>query len=249
MMVDGRATARRRPLARAGAEVPERSRGRVYDAESRTLRIRRLGRVPYAAALAEQERLVAEALDGGCEETLLLLEHDPVYTLGRGAAEADLRGAHERLGVPVFRVGRGGGVTFHGPGQLVAYPIVRLAHGGRDVHRYVRALEQVLVETCAAFGVAARAVPELTGVWVGEAKIAAIGIAVRRWIAWHGVALNVAADLRYFEQIVPCRLPGLRVTSLARVLGWEPSMTDVESAFAERFAAVFGYRPVETEDG
>jgi len=199
-----------------------------------------LGRVEYLRALALQEVLQARKIAGEATEYLLLLEHDPVYTLGRGADASDLRGAPERLGVAAHRIGRGGGATFHGPGQLVAYPIVRLATHGRDVHRYVRGLEKTLVDTCARLGVAASARAELTGVWVGDEKVASIGIGVRRGVTIHGVALNVRTELGYFAPIVPCRLPNLRVTSLER-LGCGESVRDVGDVFARAFSAVFGY--------
>ena len=215
--------------------------GAVTTPASRTLAVRWLGRVEYGAALALQESLVAERLEGGGADHLLLLEHDPVYTLGRGADAADLQGAAARLQVPVFRVGRGGGATFHGPGQLVSYPIVRLTPTGRDVHRYVRALEQVLIATCARLGIAAAARPGITGVWVGNAKIASIGIAVRRGLAFHGTALNVATDLGFFDAIIPCRMGGLETTSAARLLGTTPPVEEVAEIFAGCFAAELGY--------
>jgi len=200
-----------------------------------------LGRCAYPVALALQEELVARKHGGDATDHLLLLEHDPVYTLGRGADAGDLRGADQICGVPVFRVGRGGGVTFHGPGQLVAYPIITLRHGGRDVHRYVRMLEDVLVTTCADFGVAAERQEGRTGVWVGGAKIASIGIGVRRWTTYHGVALNVSTDLRFFSQIIACRMPDVRTTSMALELGAAPPVADVAACFERRFRAAFGY--------
>lgn len=206
----------------------------------RALRVRALGLVPYAEALALQEVLVAAVAAGQAGDELLLLEHPPVYTLGRGADAADLCGAPERLGVPVYRVGRGGGATFHGPGQLVAYPILRLRGAGRDVHRYVRTLEAALIATCGRFGVAAVAPPGQTGVWVDERKIGSIGIGVRRGVAYHGVALNVRTDLSYFAHIVPCRISGLAVTSLAALLGTAPAVAAVGRVFAECFAARVG---------
>jgi lipoate-protein ligase B len=211
------------------------------------LHVRALGTVPYAEALSLQESLVAANACGDADDELLLLEHPPVYTLGRGADASDLRGAPERLGVPVYRVGRGGGATFHGPGQLVAYPVVRLRAAGRDVHRYVRALEATLIDTCARFGVMASAPPEQTGVWVGEHKIGAIGIGVRRGVAYHGIALNVSTDLSYFCHIVPCRSSGMVVTSLAQLLGSAPPVDEVGVVFAARFAARMGFSALELE--
>lgn len=203
--------------------------------------VRDLGLCAYAAALALQEELVARKTAGDANDYLLLLEHEPVYTLGRGADVQDLLGADELLGVPAFRVGRGGGVTFHGPGQLVAYPIVSLARGGRDVHRYVRALEDVLIETCRAYKVPAERRPGLTGVWVGRKKIASIGVGVRRWTTFHGVALNVSTDLQFFAQIVPCRMPDVQMTSMASELGTAPTLQAVQVTFVRAFRVAFGY--------
>lgn len=206
--------------------------------------VRNLETVPYPAALALQEELVARKLAGtadAADDYLLVLEHEPVYTLGRGADAADLRGADELLGVPVFRVSRGGGVTYHGPGQLVAYPIVTLSQGGRDVHRYVRRLEDVLIGVCAAFGIVAQRRTGLTGVWIDDAKIASIGVGVRRWTTFHGIALNVSTDLRFFGHIVPCRMPEVRMTSMAEALRAAPPMADVRATFIERFRSEFGY--------
>jgi len=209
--------------------------------------VRDLGLCTYAAALALQEELVARKVAGSDDDYLLLLEHEPVYTLGRGADAQDLRGADELLGVPMFRVGRGGGVTFHGPGQLVAYPIITLPHAGRDVHRYVRTLEDVLIDVCGNFGIAAQRRSGQTGVWVGAAKIASIGVGVRRWTTFHGVALNVSTDLRFFDHIVSCRMPDVRMTSIARECGRAPSMDDVRAAFVRHFRAAFGYATMRQE--
>ncbi len=203
--------------------------------------VRHLSRCDYAQALALQESLVARKLEGEAEDYLLLLEHDPVYTLGRGADAADLMGADERLGVPVFRVGRGGGVTFHGPGQLVAYPILTLSKSGRDVRGYLRALESVLIETCAQFGVLGSRREGQTGVWVEDRKIASIGVGIRRWTTLHGIALNVSTDLSFFSAIVPCRMPEVRMTSLTCELNREVPMREVESVFAARFRRAFEF--------
>lgn len=213
------------------------------------LRIRYLARTPYATAEALQGSLLIAKWAGDKTDDLLLLEHEPVYTLGRGADHADLQGAPGRLGVPVFRVGRGGGATFHGPGQLVGYPIVHLRSGGRDVHGYIRKLEQSLVATCASFAVSASVREGSTGVWVGDEKIASIGIGVRRGIAYHGIALNVSTDVRYFGCIVACRTSGLRVTALERLLGWAPPLEDVARAFARCFADRMGYEMTEQGKG
>lgn len=208
------------------------------------LRVLRLGRVEYGRALALQEELVARRLGGEEVDHLLLLEHEPVYTLGRGAREEDLLGADRLLGVPAHRVGRGGGVTWHGPGQLVAYPVVGLAAHGRDVHRYVRRLEQVLIDVLADFGLAAETSAGRTGVWIGPRKIASIGIGVRRWVAFHGVALNVAPDLAHFRAIVPCAMPEVTMTSIKRETGQAPRPAAVADAFERRFRARFDYAEV-----
>lgn len=214
-----------RPATRAAAE----------------LRVHRLGRVAYEEALARQENLVQRKLEGEADDHLLLLEHEPVYTLGRGARAEDLRGADQRLGVPVHRVGRGGGVTYHGPGQLVAYPILALAAHGRDVHRYVRSLEAVTEAVFRHYGIAAATRPGLTGVWVEERKIASIGVGVRRWVSFHGVALNVAPDLGYFRAIVPCAMPEVTMTSMLNEIGAAPPLDEAGRVFEDCFRRAFGY--------
>jgi lipoyl(octanoyl) transferase len=212
--------------------------------ETRALHARRLGLVGYAEALALQEELLARCETREEDETLLLLEHPPVYTLGRGADAGDLLGAPERLAVPVFRVGRGGGATFHGPGQLVAYPIVRLSGAGRDVHGYVRTLERALIATCDHFSIAAHTPPGQTGVWVGGDKLGSIGIGVRRGVAYHGIALNVCTDLNYFAHIVACRGTGKTVTSFAALLAEGPTVAEVGLVFAEQLAGHLGFAGV-----
>jgi len=206
-----------------------------------SLRVRHLGLLTYAHALALQDELVGQKIAGAVDDYLLLLEHPSVYTLGRGADPRDLLGADQRLGVPAYRVGRGGGVTFHGPGQLVAYPILTLRPGRRDVHAYVSALEDVIIAVCADFGVSAARRPGQTGVWIGTRKVASIGVGIRRWTTLHGIALNVSTDLRFFEHIVPCRLPALQLTSFALELGTAPPMVEVRARFEREFCAIFGY--------
>ena len=209
----------------------------------RVLDVRRLGRVPYAQGLDLQARLVAERQAGRILDTLLLLEHDPVFTLGRNARpehvlfpEAELR---ER-GFEVFETGRGGDVTYHGPGQVVGYPILDLAPDRCDVHRYVRDLEEVLIRTCLDYGVAAGRVAGLTGAWVGEAKIGAIGVRIARWVTSHGFAFNVGRELEPFGLIVPCGIRGRAVTSLERLLGQPVALDAVMDRLAAHLAAVFG---------
>lgn len=196
------------------------------------------GRVPYAEALAWQESLVARRLAGG-RDALLLLEHPPVYTLGRGGDPRHL-GAAATGDVDVVRVGRGGQVTWHGPGQLVGYPILGLRALKPDVHWYVRGLEQVLIDALACFGVAAARRDGLTGVWVGPRKIASIGVGIRRWVTWHGFALNVGRDLTGFDAITPCGISGVRMTSLA-LEGGPDDVARVVPVVAEQVRARFGY--------
>jgi lipoyl(octanoyl) transferase len=204
-----------------------------------TLTIRHLGLAEYAQVLALQEELLTARIADRISDQLLLVEHQAVYTLGRGADGSDLRGADVRLGIPAFRVSRGGGVTFHGPGQLVAYPIIKLTRSDRDVHRYLRRLEEVVIGTCACFGVSARRDASGTGVWVGDAKIASIGVGLRRWVTFHGLAINISTDLSFFRAIVPCRMPTLRMTSLAELVGTAASVRDVGEALTRRFQEMF----------
>jgi lipoate-protein ligase B len=181
-----------------------------------------LGRVPYRDALTIQETIAAERARGLRPDTLLLLEHPPTVTLGRRASANDLRRPEAELaddGIAVERVRRGGRATYHGPGQLVGYPIVRLPSGGRGVRRFVAALESTLIDAVAAFGVAVERHSGHPGAWIGDRKIASIGIEVRRGITRHGFALNVAMDLEPFSAIVPCGVPGLEMTDLSREAG------------------------------
>jgi lipoyl(octanoyl) transferase len=200
------------------------------------LRVARLGRRDYAEVLALQEELRTDVIAGG-SDWLLLVEHSPVITLGRGGDERHVL-AHT---APVVRVNRGGDVTYHGPGQLVGYPIIDLAGRGRDVHRYLRDLECMLIAVAAAFGVDAARRPGFTGVWVREDKLAAIGVGIRSWVTMHGFALNVADMRGPFAAIVPCGLAGTGVTSLEQASGRRPEIDAVESAVIDAFADVFGY--------
>lgn len=173
-----------------------------------------LGRVEYGAALDLQNRLVAEYLSGAGNEKLLLLEHDPVYTIGRTRDQSSLRSA-KALPHPVFEINRGGQATWHGPGQLVAYPIIDLERHGRDLHRYMRFLETIIILTCSELGAETRRREGLTGVWAGPRKIASIGVGVRRWVTMHGLALNVVrSSLEPFLHITPCGIAGVEMTCL-----------------------------------
>ncbi len=214
----------------------------------RALDVRRLGVLPYAEALRLQDELVASRRAGAVPDTLLLLEHPHVITLGSSADEAHvLVNETERttLGIEVHEVGRGGGVTYHGPGQLVAYPILDLKPDRKDLHAYLRDLEQVLIDVAAAYGVRAVRREGLTGVWTPAGKLAAVGVRVSsQWITSHGVALNVSSDLRFFDRIVPCGIAGEGVTSLERELGEDIGVEAIARTFAERFTGVFGYSGV-----
>lgn len=207
------------------------------------MQVRRLGQVPYAEGLELQRALVEERRDGRIPDTLLLLQHPHVVTIGvKKEGRSHILATPERLsslGVEVFETGRGGDVTYHGPGQLVGYPIVDLNPDRRDVHRYVRDLEEVMIRVCAGYGVTAGRVKGFSGAWVGDTKIGAIGVRISRWITSHGFALNVTTDVAFFDLIVPCGIADRGVTSLAAQLGREPSMGEVEDRFVEQFAAVF----------
>ncbi len=208
-----------------------------------SLDVRRLGRMPYGEALELQQRVREARLEGRGPDTLLLLEHPDVITFGRGStgatgqsvrlSEPELRAA----GYEVFHVARGGDVTWHGPGQLVGYPILDLGARGRDVHVYLRRLEAVLIDVLGEFGIASRRREGYAGVWLDERrKIASIGVGLRRWVTIHGFALNVCCDLSRFDAIVPCGLRGIEMTSMAALLG-----RDVElGAVADRVEAAFG---------
>ena len=193
------------------------------------LHTRWLGRLPYAQALALQDDLVARKLaDPAAPDTLLLLEHDPVYTIGRTPDHSSLRDP-AALPHPLIVTGRGGQATYHGPGQLIGYPILDLRPRGQDLHRSLRALEEMLLAISAHLGVPAGRRPGLTGVWVGEKKLASIGIGVRRWISLHGFALNVGGDLTPYRAITPCGIAAVEMTSLERETG---RVISVEAAAA-----------------
>jgi lipoyl(octanoyl) transferase len=214
----------------------------------RPLDVRRLGLIPYADALTLQRSLVAERQAGRVDDLLLLVEHPAVLTLGvRGdGGRANILATPEALaarGVETFAAGRGGDVTYHGPGQIVGYPIIDLSPDRRDVHRYVRDLEEVLIRVAGDFGIAASRVPGLTGVWVGRDKLAAIGVRISRWVTSHGFALNVTTNLDDFSLIVPCGIADRGVTSFAR-LGVTIVPDAVNERIIARFAEVFERQPL-----
>jgi lipoyl(octanoyl) transferase len=208
------------------------------------MKARWLGRIPFGDALKLQEQLVAEKrarADHALEDELLLLEHEAVYTIGRTPDQSSLRGA-EHLPHPLFPINRGGQATYHGPGQLVGYPIIDLRRCGQDLHRYLRWLEELLVETLGQTGIAASTRPGLTGVWVADRKIASIGVGVRHWITMHGFALNVSGDLSPFAQIVPCGIANVTMTSIEKEIGRTFSVEEiagvVEKIALKRIAAL-----------
>jgi lipoyl(octanoyl) transferase len=236
----------------------------------RALEVRRLGVVPYADALEMQRALVEDRKAGRIPDTLLLLQHPHVLTIGvKKDGRRNIVATPERLGelgVDVFETGRGGDVTYHGPGQLVGYPIIDLNPDRRDVHRYVRDLEEVMIRVCADYGVAATRVPGMSGAWIagdpstrvarsGSAapteahaaeKVGAIGVRISRWVTSHGLAFNVTTNLDFFRLIVPCGIADRGVTSLALATGTAPSMERVETEMVQHFAEVFGRVPHES---
>src|SRR5437762_9698639 len=194
------------------------------------LRVRWLGRMDFATALALQEEIVLKRhRDSSMEDQLLLLEHEPVYTIGRTPDQSSLLGAGH-LPHPLFVINRGGQATYHGPGQLMGYPIIDLRRCGHDLHKYLRWLEQLLIKVLTEHGIAATRRESLTGVWVEDRKIASIGVGVRHWITMHGFALNVCGDLSPFNHIVPCGINNVAMTSMEKETGTAFSVVDVEMA-------------------
>jgi len=211
---------------------------------SRELAVRRLGEVPYGEALALQRQLVDERRAGAISDTLLLLEHPPVITLGvkLASARTNLVATPAMLaarGVEVVETGRGGDVTYHGPGQLVAYPILDLRPDRQDVHRYVRDLELVMIRVCESYGLTAGRIAGLSGTWIGDRKVGAIGVRISRWITSHGLALNVSTDLDAFALIVPCGITDRGVTSLEKELRRPIQMDEVMDRLVGAFLEVF----------
>ncbi len=210
---------------------------------TRKLDVRRLGRVPYAEALALQRALVEERRAGAIDDLLLLLEHPPVLTLGvRGdGGRSHILATGEALsarGIEVFEAGRGGDITYHGPGQVVGYPILDLRPDRCDVHRYVRDLEEVLIRTARDYGIETGRIEGLTGVWAGDAKLAAIGVRISRWVTSHGFALNVTTPISDFDLIVPCGIADHGVTSMA-ALGCQAHIAEVGDHIVSHFCDVF----------
>lgn len=208
-----------------------------------------LDTVPYADALALQHRIVQARKRGALNDVLILLEHPPVFTLGRNARESNVLASRETLrqnGIEFFRVERGGDVTYHGPGQLVGYPILDLHHFRLDVGWFVRSMEETLIRALGDFGIRGKRIEKLIGVWLdtpgGEAKIVQIGARIEQWITYHGFALNVDPNLAHFDLIVPCGIRDKAVTSIARVLNEPIAMRAARARVAARFAEVFGVK-------
>ncbi len=206
----------------------------------------------YAEALEYQREIARQRISGELDQDLLILvEHPPVVTLGRSSKQKNLVSSPEFLasrGVELFEVERGGDATFHGPGQLVGYPIIDLTRHKKDLHWYLRSVEEALIRSLAAFEIPAERNTGFTGVWTGGRKIASIGVHARDWVTWHGFALNVATDLNYFDLIVPCGIDGVVMTSVNREM--EPgavSMESVENAVAAAFGAVFSLTPLQVD--
>ncbi len=236
IVIDAHSTAiAQPPISTAESAAPRVSRAAVQ--------VHRLGRVGYRQAWELQRQMVTARRQHRIPDTLVLLSHPPVITMGRGGRSEHLVGSLRELsarGVEFVETDRGGDVTFHGPGQIVGYAVVDLTQRERDLHRYLRDLEEVVVRALAEFEIHAGRVPGLTGVWAADAKLAAIGVRVSRWITHHGFALNVDTDLSYFDLIIPCGIADKRVTSMNELSESDVSRDAVEDALARSFCDVFG---------
>ncbi len=199
----------------------------------------------YRKALATQKELVAQCIEtGGKENFFFPVQHPPVITIGRSADSSDMRISGEdlsRRGIELVETNRGGKITFHGPGQLVVYPIINLRSRGRDLHKYLRELEEWLIKLLAIYGITANTNPPNTGVWVGEKKMASIGIAVRRWVAYHGIALNVNTRMDFFDYFVPCGLHDVEMISMAALCQQQIELEKIASEAARTFKDHFGF--------
>jgi lipoyl(octanoyl) transferase len=216
----------------------------------RSLRLERMGRVAYGPMLALQERRHAELVAGASDDTLFLLEHEPVITLGKNSGANHVLASPEALqarGVELFESSRGGDVTFHGPGQLVGYPVIMLQESERDIKRYVSALEELMIRTAGDFGVAASRVDGLRGIWVGNNKLGAVGVRIANWATLHGFALNVARDVPGFELIVPCGIRGRGVTSLSRECRRELPLDEVLARVSHHAAIVLDRQGIDRD--
>ena len=210
--------------------------------ERKQITVADLGIVDYDDALAMQSGMLAARIEGSVGDTLLMMEHPHVFTLGRGADERFIVANAE--GVPIRRVSRGGEVTYHGPGQLIGYPILKLEGSDRDVTKYLRSLEGAMIDALAKFGIDAGRRDAMTGVWVGARKIASIGVGIRRWTTWHGFAMNVSTDLSYFDSIVPCGIEGCRMTSVSELTNRAVSVREFAAMMRESFASTFSFSEI-----
>ena len=207
-----------------------------------------MGLVPYEEALELQHLLMKKKKNGEEEDYLITLQHPHTYTIGSSGSEDNLLVNNEYLkmkGIGLQRIGRGGDITYHGPGQLVAYPILDLNHYRKDLHKYLRDLEEVLIVTVKQFGITAERKKGLTGIWVNDEKLASIGIRMSKWITIHGSALNAATDLKLFDNIIPCGIKDKSVTSMSKILGYTIDIEDVTPVYVNSFANVFGIDRVE----
>ena len=210
----------------------------------KTLDVVCLGRRKYDEVWEKQKELVDQRRFEAVPDTLILVEHDPVYTLGKNSNEDHLLQSRDKH-VPVYQIERGGDVTFHGPGQLVGYPILDLHHHRLSVSWYMRTLEEILIQTLEQFGIESQRREGLTGVWVREEKIAALGVRLSRWISMHGFALNVNTDLKFFDGIIPCGIFEYDVTSMSQILGKEVSLVEVEETLITVFRLLFSFQECE----
>jgi lipoate-protein ligase B len=209
---------------------------------TKTCAVYQLGLVEYGEAYRLQKKLHRQRFNGDISDTLLLLEHPPTVTIGRSGSLENVLVSREQLtqeGISLFFIGRGGDVTFHGPGQLVGYPIINLSHRGKDIHHYVHDLEEVLLRTLKDFSICATRDKSHAGVWVGNEEIAAIGLSIRRWVTMHGFALNVNPNLKHFSLINPCGFSNRKATSMSQLLGWEVDMEAVAKCLIAHFSDVF----------
>jgi len=210
----------------------------------RNLTYYNLGLIDYQEAWDLQRTIFKHVVDGEAQNTIILLEHPHTYTLGKVADKKNLVGGKDYLeknNISVFEIDRGGDITYHGPGQIVGYPIIKLEEWEKDTHKYLRALEEVIIMTCKNYGIDAGRNPKYTGVWIGNKKIAAIGVKISRWVTMHGFAFNVNTDLSLFNGIIPCGISDKEVTSLKKELGKEINISDVKVALLENFRTVFDY--------
>jgi len=206
-----------------------------------------LGLVDYKIAWDLQKEIFNLRLNNEINDTLFLLEHPHTYTLGKVAEKENLLSSNEQLeelGISVYEIDRGGDITYHGPGQIVGYPIINLTDWKQDTHQYLRGLEEVIMLTCQDYGIKTERNPKYTGVWIGSRKIAAIGIKVSKWITMHGFAFNVNTDLNFFGGIIPCGIKDKEVTSLNKEIGNEISLSEVKEKLVSNFQKVFDYKKI-----